>query len=466
MCIYLVQYRHLFTWSSREQQDLQILCSFRREMADFTCSLCDCSMIGQAGLREHCQGESHELRVLAQQLLGARAEVGSGLGDSEGDDGLEDMIYQAVIDSKEDLEKREIPSEQAGDLLEKEKTGDKKEDSEDEEKTSTNGEAGQNEVTSDQLTSVDFFTDGERFGHYAVHEQLINDRVRSLAYRRAILDHKELFQGRLVLDVGSGSGLFSMFAASAGADRVVGVEMSSIADRSREVVEENGLQDIVTIIRGRVEEVDLPQGMEKVDIIISEWMGSCLFQDTMLDSVLYARDRWLAPGGLMFPDMARLYVGGLASLGQREERFGFWEHVHGFTMASIGERSRREAAVEAVARGALATTPCLLKEVDLQVCTREDITVAAPFHLTVTRQEHVTALVTWFQVEFGHGRRKEVLDTGPQGPAGPTKDGSRQGPLSGSDRIHLKFSGSRSIQCHKNCKSLREGFKQKKRRKV
>ena len=109
-------------------------------------------------------------------------------------------------------------------------------------------------------------------------------------------------------------------------------------------------------------------------------------------------------------------MGGLASLGQREERFGFWEHVHGFTMASIGERSRREVAVEAVARGALATTPCLLKEVDLQLCTREDITLAAPFHLTVTRQEHVTALVTWFQVEFGHGWRKEVLDTGPQGP--------------------------------------------------
>ena len=46
----------------------------------------------------------------------------------------------------------------------------------------------------------------------------------------------------------------------------------------------------------------------QVDIIISEWMGYCLFYESMLDTVLYARDKWLAPGGLMFPDKATLWV--------------------------------------------------------------------------------------------------------------------------------------------------------------
>ena len=45
----------------------------------------------------------------------------------------------------------------------------------------------------------------------------------------------------------------------------------------------------------------------QVDIIISEWMGYCLFYESMLDTVLYARDKWLKPGGLMFPDRS---VGG------------------------------------------------------------------------------------------------------------------------------------------------------------
>jgi len=43
-----------------------------------------------------------------------------------------------------------------------------------------------------------------------------------------------------------------------------------------------------------VEEVELPDGVEKVDIIISEWMGYCLFYESMLKTVIFARDKWLA----------------------------------------------------------------------------------------------------------------------------------------------------------------------------
>lgn len=48
---------------------------------------------------------------------------------------------------------------------------------------------------------------------------------------------------------------------------------------------------VITIFKGKVEEVELP--VEKVDIIISEWMGYCLFYESMLNTVLYARDKWL-----------------------------------------------------------------------------------------------------------------------------------------------------------------------------
>lgn len=48
---------------------------------------------------------------------------------------------------------------------------------------------------------------------------------------------------------------------------------------------------VVTIIKGKVEEVELP--VDKVDIVISEWMGYCLFYESMLNTVLYARDKWL-----------------------------------------------------------------------------------------------------------------------------------------------------------------------------
>ncbi len=42
-----------------------------------------------------------------------------------------------------------------------------------------------------------------------------------------------------------------------------------------------------------------------MDIIISEWMGYALFYESMLDTVIVARDRWLAPGGIIMPDKVR-----------------------------------------------------------------------------------------------------------------------------------------------------------------
>jgi predicted RNA methylase len=98
----------------------------------------------------------------------------------------------------------------------------------------------------------------------------------------------------------------SMFAAKAGARMVIGVDYSNIVEQAKEIVKQNKLDNVVTIIRGKIEEVELP--VEKVDIIISEWMGYCLYYESMLDTVLFARDKWLAEGGLVFPDRATLYV--------------------------------------------------------------------------------------------------------------------------------------------------------------
>lgn len=65
----------------------------------------------------------------------------------------------------------------------------------------------------------------------------------------------------------------------------------------------------VTIIRGKVEEITLP--VERVDIIVSEWMGYFLFYESMLDTVIYARDKWLVPDGLILPDRATLTLVGI-----------------------------------------------------------------------------------------------------------------------------------------------------------
>jgi protein arginine N-methyltransferase 1 len=59
-------------------------------------------------------------------------------------------------------------------------------------------------------------------------------------------------------------------------------------------------------LKGKLEEIELP--VDKVDIIISEWMGYFLLYESMLDCVLIARDKYLKPDGLLFPDKATLYL--------------------------------------------------------------------------------------------------------------------------------------------------------------
>lgn len=76
-----------------------------------------------------------------------------------------------------------------------------------------------------------------------------------------------------MLDIGCGTGILSMFAASAGAAKVIGIECSNIVEFAKQIVELNHFSDVISIVKGKVEEVELPDGIEKVDIIISEWMG-------------------------------------------------------------------------------------------------------------------------------------------------------------------------------------------------
>ena len=96
--------------------------------------------------------------------------------------------------------------------------------------------------------------------------------------------------------------------------------MSTIIDKAKEIVEVNGMSDKITLLQGKMEDVVLP--FPKVDIIISEWMGYFLLYESMLDTVLYARDKYLAPGGLIFPDKATIFMAGIEDGEYKDEKIG------------------------------------------------------------------------------------------------------------------------------------------------
>ncbi|KAI8885261.1 S-adenosyl-L-methionine-dependent methyltransferase, partial [Backusella circina FSU 941] len=144
-------------------------------------------------------------------------------------------------------------------------------------------------TTPTDLTSKDYYFDS--YAHFGIHEEMLKDEVRTISYRDAIYNSAHLFKDKIVLDVGCGTGILSMFAAKAGAKHVYGIDMSNIIHQARVIVNDNNLTDKVTLIQGKMEEVVLP--VDKVDIIISEWMGYFLLYESMLDTVLVARDKYL-----------------------------------------------------------------------------------------------------------------------------------------------------------------------------
>lgn len=99
------------------------------------------------------------------------------------------------------------------------------------------------------------------------------------------------------------------------------MECSGIIDVARRIIEKNNLSDKITLIKGKAEEIELPAEYPKVDIIISEWMGYCLFYELMLATVIYARNKWLAPDGMLFPDRATLFICGIEDKKYKEEKF-------------------------------------------------------------------------------------------------------------------------------------------------
>ena len=68
----------------------------------------------------------------------------------------------------------------------------------------------------------------------------------------------------------------------------------------------------------------------------------------MLNTVLYARDKWLKPGGHIFPDKAVMYLCAVEDQQMKQERIDFWDNVYGFDMSALKEVALLEPVVDVV----------------------------------------------------------------------------------------------------------------------
>ncbi|XP_025423173.1 protein arginine N-methyltransferase 1-like [Sipha flava] len=265
-------------------------------------------------------------------------------------------------------------------------------------------------------STINLEDDQGYFGSYSsvdIHYEMLKDKVRTESYSSAILLNASSFNGKTVLDLGTGSGILSMFMAKAQAVKVLAVDEADILYNAMDNFRENGYDDIIVPIKGRIEDVTLP--VEKVDAIVSEWMGYFLLFESMLDSLIFARDKYLNKNGIMLPNECNLFISGISDTDRYNEILGFWSDVYGFRMPSLRTETLNKAQVEIVPIEHIITEEYKLCSFDMYTCDTNSTNFKVKFKLNVNKTCSMTGIVGYFDSVFDN-ENPVTLSTAPYSP--------------------------------------------------
>lgn len=268
------------------------------------------------------------------------------------------------------------------------------------------------------MSIVEDLVNGENFAGLETHEEMLSDTVRVEAYHRAI--HRNVQEGDVVLDLGTGTGLLAFMASRAGAKKVYAVEHSDFIDVAREIAGHNGFTNI-EFVRANSREFTPP---EPIDVVLHEQMGDELFNENMLVNLLDIRDRTLSSSGRILPSRFRLFI---EPVSMREEMRirRFWnidlpddidlratEHSPVAARFDVGRHEQFWLRPHSVESTIGAAHPIL----DFDLHTLESIEALPTRHVverTVSADTIVDGFCVWFDAVFDDDT---VLTTSPLAP--------------------------------------------------
>ncbi|KAL1807363.1 hypothetical protein ACET3Z_024353 [Daucus carota] len=261
------------------------------------------------------------------------------------------------------------------------------------------------------------------YGQLLHQQNMLQDYVRTSSYYAAVIENRVDFAGQVVVDVGAGSGILSLFAAQAGEKHVYAVEASEMADYARKLIAENPLlsQKIKLVVKGKVEDVECP---EKADILISEPMGklsnrmvclTLLINERMLESYVIARDRFLFSNGKMFPTLGSL-------MGTLFFQPLFWQqqNYYGIDLTALHGTAFHgyfsQPVVDAF-NPRLLVVPAVSHVINFTTINEEDLyKINVPLKFTSTVGTRIHRLACWFDVLFDGSTVQRWLTTAPGAP--------------------------------------------------
>lgn len=234
------------------------------------------------------------------------------------------------------------------------------------------------------------------------HQWMIEDSARTSAYGEAL--RRVVAPTDAVLDFGCGLGIMAMLAARAGARKVYAVDRLPIVRLAQAIAQKNGL-DIGFVFAPR-DDFELP---ERVDVIVSEWMGHFALHEGMLEYLCAARDRHLLPGGRMVPESVTLKAALVTEPKFREKRLYFQGKPYDLDFSPAMPWVFSELSNEVFERKDLLVPSVTMARLELATIERPPTYVEA--ELVPAQAATVYGIAGWFDAELGGG---VTLDTGPE----------------------------------------------------
>lgn len=244
------------------------------------------------------------------------------------------------------------------------------------------------------------------------HGAMIADQVRMDAYLAAL--KRAITPQSCVLDIGTGSGIFALMAARLGARRVFAIEPDDVIGLARRLIEDNGFSDRITLLQVDAREVTLE---ERADVIVSDLGGHLPWHGAHLPVINYARDRFLAPGGVMIPTIDRIFAAVVSS--EKVERRGVWvEELLGLDLSAAAESAAEEfRALRFEPRDLLSAT---VPVVSLDYRKPLDVNLDQRLEFDIVREGTACGIALWFDRDLSESIR---IDNGPEATA---SQGSRR----------------------------------------
>lgn len=231
----------------------------------------------------------------------------------------------------------------------------------------------------------------------SAYGKMVTDAPRMEAYVGAL--RQAVKPGSVVVDLGSGPGLFALLACQMGARRVYAIEPDNVIEVARQAAIANGYEERLVCIQDYSTRVTLP---EQADVIISDLRGVLPWFQQHLPSITDARRRLLKPEGVFIPQRDILWAALVEAPEQYSDIVGPWEdNRYGFDLSSARRFVTNSWRKLRVTPEQLLGKPVEWCELDYSKLENPDISGEISWMIAQARTAH--GLAVWFDSELIDG---------------------------------------------------------------